>query len=97
MLGLRFLDKGDLLHRLLDGSLQVLHINRLHGEVESSMVHGRTDIIHIAIGRNHDTFHGRIAHLVDLRKQRQAIHLRHVDVAQDNIKIRMLQDQLERL
>ena len=59
------------------------------------MVHGRTDIIHIAISRNHDTFHGRIAHLVDLREQRQAIHLRHVDVAQDNVKIRMLQNHLE--
>ena len=68
MLGLCFLDEGNLFNGLLDSSFQILHINRFHGEIERPMIHGRTDIIHVAIGGNHDALHGGIAHLVDLRE-----------------------------
>ena len=89
LLGL--LNKRNLLDRLLDRTFQILHIDRLGSEVESTMVHGSTNILHIPISRYDDTFQGRVTHLVNLRQQCQAIHLRHIDIAQYDIKVRMVQ------
>ena len=37
-------------------------------------------VAHVAIRRYHDALQRRVLHLVDLRQQRQSVHLRHVDV-----------------
>ena len=54
LLGL--LDKRNLLDRLLDRTFQILHIDRLGSEVESTMVHGGTNF-GFTSGANYDKKH----------------------------------------
>ena len=52
LLGL--LDEGYLLGGLLDGPLEVAQVNGLGGEVEGALVHGAADVVHVAVGGDHD-------------------------------------------
>ena len=95
MLLLAFPDEPDLLHGIVDTLLQVVQVYRLRCKVECSVVHGRTYILHISVGRDHDYLQGRVSHFVHLSQHGQTIHLRHVDVAQDDIDVRMQQQLLQ--
>ena len=93
MLTLGLLDIIHLLNRLLDGQRQIFHVDRFRREIESAPIHCRPDIFHVAISGNHDTFLGRITQLINLGKQGQSVHFRHVDITEHDIKIRMLDHQ----
>ena len=88
------LDEVDLLDGFLDCPLQVGEVYRLGGEVESAFVHGRSDVLHIPVGGDHDAFQRRVAHLVDFGEERQAVHFRHVDVAEDDVDVRLGEQHL---
>ena len=96
MFFLRLFHEVDLLNRLLDRGGEIIHINRLGSEVERPSVHRCADILHIPVGGHHDALLCRITQFVDFRKQGQSIHLRHIDVAQHNVKIWMFHHQLQR-
>ena len=72
---------------LLDGQAQVVHVDGLRGEVEGPVVHCLADVLHVTVGTHHDDAQRRVAHLVHLGQQRQTIHLRHVDVREDNLNV----------
>ena len=50
------LDESDLLGCLFNGSFEVFEIDWLGREVEGSLIHGTTNILHIAVGRYHNAF-----------------------------------------
>ena len=50
------LDESDLLGCLFNGSFEVFEIDWLSREVEGSLIHGTTNILHIAVGRYHNAF-----------------------------------------
>ena len=90
---LRLVDEAYLLDGLLDGKAQVVHVDGLRGKVEGAVVHGLTDVLHVAVGTHHDDAQGGIAHLVHLRQQGQTVHLGHVDVGEDDLDVgRVVQD-----
>ena len=93
MLLLHLVDVVDLLDGFFYCHTQVVQVDRFGGEVESPVVHGLADVAHIAAGTNHDDFQRGIAHLVHFGQQRQAVHLWHVDVRQDNLHVGVLQHQ----
>ena len=95
MLLLHRFDVAYLFNGLLDGHVQVVEVDGLRGKVEGTVVHRLADITHVAVGRHHDALHGRILHLVDLREQRQTVHLGHIDVAQDDVKVFFLEQHRE--
>ena len=84
---------------LFDGFLyrhtEVIEVDGFCGEVEGTVVHRLADVSHITVGRDHDTLQGRILHLVDLREQCQSVHLWHVDVAEDDIKVLLLKEHCQ--
>ena len=82
---------GDLLHRLVDGALQVVQVDGLRGEVESARIHRLTYVVHVAVGRHHDALEPGSAHLVDAGQQGQSVHLGHVDVREDDVDVGVLQ------
>ena len=88
-------DKGDLFGSLFDGPFQIFQVDRFRCEVECSLVHGASDIFHIAVGRYHNTFECRVAHLVDFGEQGQTVHFRHIDIAQDHIEVWFGKQHLE--
>ena len=97
MLLLHALDVLYLSNGLLDGHTQIVEVDGLGGKVEGSVVHSLTDVAHVAIGGNHNTLEGGVLHLVNLCEQRQSVHLRHIDVRQDDIVVLVLQQHLEGL
>ena len=97
MLQLRLLDELDLGDSLLDSPFQVGQVNRLGCKVESPLVHCRADILHITVGRDHDALQRRIAHLINLSQESQPVHLRHINITQDNVDVRVGKQRLQRL
>ena len=49
-----FLQLLDVIERFLDGVFHVAKIDRLEQKIKSSPVHRGADVLHVAIGRNHD-------------------------------------------
>ena len=88
LLGLMYV--ADLLDGLLDGAAQVFHVYGFRGEVEGTFVHRQADVPHVAVCTYHDDAHGGIAHLIQLSQQRQTVHLGHVDVAEDDLNVRVV-------
>ena len=81
VLFLRLLDIFNLLYGLLDGHAEVVQVDGFRGKVEGTVVHGRTYVRHVTVGRHHDALQGGVLQFVDFREQRQSVHLGHVDVA----------------
>ena len=90
------LDVADVLYGFFYRHAEIIEVDGLRGEVKGAVVHRLTYVTHIAVGRHHDTLQGRVLHLVDLRQQRQSVHLRHVDVAQDDVEVLLLEQHGER-
>ena len=89
------LDIFNLLHRLVNGYLEVVQVYRLGGKIESAVVHGMANILHVSVGAYHDALEGGIAHLVHLGQKRETVHFGHVDVRKDDGDVRMLQQDLK--
>ena len=87
---LRLMYEFYLLDGFLDGAVQIIHIDRLRGEVEGTVVHGQSDILHVTVGTHHDNAQGRVLHFIDLGQHGQAVHHRHVDVTENNFDVRMI-------
>ena len=51
---LRFMYEVYLLDGFLDGAFQIVHINRLGGKVESTIVHSQADVLHVTVSTHHD-------------------------------------------
>ena len=94
MLLLGTANKSNLLYRLVNGQLQVIQINGLGGKVECPVVHGVTNVVHVAISAHHDALERRVSHLVDLGQQGQTIHLGHIDVGEDDVNVGVLEQHL---
>ena len=75
--------------RFFHGQFKVFKIHRFGHKVKSTPVHGGPDIIHIAISRHHHRFGKRVG-FTQPGKQGQAIHFRHINIAQYNGYIGML-------
>ena len=87
---LRLTHEINLTDGFLDGAGEIVHINRLRGKVEGSVVHGLTDVLHVTVGTHHDDALGWVLHLIHLGQHGQTVHLRHVDVTEDDIDVRMV-------
>ena len=87
MLYLCLFDIFYLFDSFLNRHTQVIKIDGFCGKVKGTVIHSRTDITHVAISRHHDALHCGIVHLVNLGEQCQTVHLRHVDVREDNINV----------
>ena len=94
---LRCMYEVNLLDGLLDGTGQVIHVDRFRGEIEGTAVHGQTDVLQVTVGTHHDDAQGGVLHLVDFGQHLQTVHHRHVDVAEDNLDVRMLLQYFETL
>ena len=94
---LRLTDVIDLFDGFLDRYTQVIEVDGLGSEVKGTVVHRLTDISHIAIGGHHDAFEGGITHLIDFCEQRESVHLRHVNIREDDVIVRVLHKQRKRL
>ena len=94
--GERLAPLQEVLQRALDGDPQVGEVEWLGDEVEGAAVHGGADVLHVAVGRDDDGADVGID-VRDLREQRQAVHLRHVDVGQHHLDLVVGVQQLERL
>ena len=97
MLFLRLMDVMDLTDGLLDGHIQVVHIDRLGDKVEGAAVHGLADVQHITVGTHHDDPQGWIMLLIHIRQQLQTVHHGHVDVAEDNLDVGVVVQDVQRL
>jgi hypothetical protein len=91
----RVLQLLHLRQRLLNGDFQILEIDGLHQKVDSAPVHSRADIGHVAVGGDDHGF-ARIARLIELSQQSQAVHHRHVDIAQNQIDAGLYGKRLQR-
>ena len=76
-----------LLDGLLDSPGQIVHIYGLRSEIKSTVIHSLTDVRHVAVRTHHNDTHGWVVHLIHLGQQRQAVHLWHVDIAEDNLNV----------
>ena len=90
----RFAQHFDMPDRLGDRRFQVGKIDWLSQEVECAAIHRRTDVGHVAVGRDDD---GRklLLALLQLLQQRQPVHSRHVDVGHHNVDRAVGLEQLE--
>ena len=86
---LRLASLADMAEGLVDGDFKVGEVYRLGQEIECATVHRGSDIGHVAIGREDDS-ESLYRLLVELLKQRQAVHPRHVDVAHHHLDIGVL-------
>ena len=94
---LHLMDIFNLLNGLFYRHTQIVQINGLSGKVKCSVVHRLTNVAHITVSTYHDNFQGRVAHLIHLGQQCQAIHFWHVDIRQDNLNIWVLHHHGQRL
>ena len=85
-----------MLQRAVDRDPQVVEVQRLGHEVECAAVHGRADVLHVAVGGDDHGADVRVDR-GDLLQQRQAVHLGHVDVREDHIDVIFLAELLEGL
>ena len=82
--------------RPLDRDLEVREIDRLGDEVEGAAVHRGADVLHVAVGRDDDRAEIRV-HLGDLLQEGQTVHLRHVDVRENDVDVALLRQDFQRL
>ena len=82
---------------LLDGAGKVVHIDGFGCEVEGTVVHCQADILQVTVGTHHDDALSRVLHLIHLGQHGQAIHLRHIDIAEDNVDVGMVIQHSESL
>ena len=80
----------------IDGYLQIVEIDWLGNEIESTTVHRRPNVLHVAVGRNDDgmdiwVYAGKTV------KQRKTIHFWHIDISQNKVDIRSRFDDLKSL
>ena len=94
---LRLFDILYLLDGLLDGQTEVVEVDGLCCKVEGSVIHGRTDVVHVAISRYHDALQGGVLQFVYLCEQCQTVHFRHVDITQNDVDILLTQQKGEGL
>ena len=95
MLLLCLLDKFYFGNSFVDGYLQVIKVYWLCSKVKGTIVHGSADVVHLTVGTHHNDFQRRIMTVVNLLQQCETIHFRHVDIAEYNVDIRMLQHHLQ--
>ncbi len=88
-------DLADVLQGLFHGNGQVLEIDGLGNEVEGPPVHGRAYIFHIPVGGDDDRLEQRVL-LIEFPEQGKPVHLRHVDIAEHQIRIGFLIQLFER-
>ena len=80
----------------VDSDAQVLEVEGLGYEVERPPVHRRSDVLHVAVGRDdHGAYLG--VDLGNLLEQGQAVHLGHIDVRDDHVNVLVLLEHLEGL
>ena len=79
-----------------DGGFQIAEIDRLGDEIERAAIHRGADIRHVAIGRHDDGGQPAVAFL-QLLQQRQAVHPRHIDVADHQIDVAIRFQHRQRL
>jgi len=84
MVGKSFPDNVQFPDGFFQGDFQIVEIDRFGYEIKGTPVHGRTDIIHIAVSRTNHSLEQRVFQFTHLAQQGQAIHLGHIDIAQDN-------------
>ena len=70
----------NLLNSLLNGRVQVVHVDRLDGKIEGPVVHGLTNVRHVTICTHHDDAQRGFMHLVQLGQQCQTVHFGHVNI-----------------
>ena len=82
--------------RLGDRRLEIGEIDGLGEEIERAAIHRRADIRHVAVSRDDD---GRklLLRLLQLLKQRQPVHARHVDVGHHHVDVGVLREHGERV
>ena len=83
------------LHRLVDGDLEILEVDGLDEEVERAAVHGLADVGHVAVG-GHDHDLDQRVELAGAAQKREPVHARHVDVGERDLDVRVHPELLER-
>ncbi len=91
----RLAQRFDVAQRLGDGGFQIGEIDRFGDEIEGAAIHRGADIGHVAIGRHDDGRHPALA-VLQFLQQRQPVHARHIDVADDEIDVAVRFQRFER-
>ena len=65
---------------------EIAKIDRLGHKIERAAIHRGADVGHVAIGR-HDDGRDLVLALLQLLQQRQPVHPRHIDVADDEVDV----------
>ena len=86
----------DMRQRLVDRRFEIGEVDRLGDEIERPAVHRGADVGHVAIGGD-DHRRERLVALLDLLQQGQAVHPRHVDVADHHVDGGAVGQHFERL
>ena len=81
---------------LVDGRFEIGEVDRLGQEVEGAAVHRGADIGHVAVGGDDDRGQVLLA-LLQPAEQRQPVHPRHVDVADDHVDLGIVSQHSQRV
>ena len=80
-----------------DCKAEVVEVYGLGCKVERAAVHSLTDVAHIAVCAHHHAFEGGVAHFVDFSQKCESVHLRHIDVGEDDLDVGVFGQHHQRL